>query len=72
MSSASSESTDLNEETWDDWVEDPAPCMSLFGDVELPSAFDALKHDLETHGFDLNEFTKHLSQNHHCAALSNI
>lgn len=62
IGSGSSESTDTNDETFDDWVEDPLPCKSLFDDVELPSVNDALKHDLEKHHFDLNEVSKRLSE----------
>lgn len=62
ISSSSSDLTDPNDETWGDWVEDPTPCTSLFDDIELPSVSDALKHDMEKHGFDLNEFSKRLGE----------
>jgi hypothetical protein len=65
ISSSSSESTDPTDETWDDWVEDPTPCISLFDDAKMPSVSDALMHDLEKHCFDLNGFSKRLSV-YHC------
>ena len=62
--SSSSESTGPTDETWDDWVEEPISCISLFDGVELPSVSDALMHDLEKHGFGLDEFSKRLSMYH--------
>lgn len=65
FSSGSSDSTDPNDETYDDWVEDPIPCKSLFEDIELSSVTETLKHDLEKHDFDLKEVTTRLSMLFH-------
>lgn len=56
----SSSSSD-SDETFDDWVEDPTPCKSLFDDLELPSVERAIQHDREQHNFDLNAFSQKLS-----------
>lgn len=56
----SSSSSD-SDETFDDWVEEPTPCKSLFDDVELPSVERAIEHDREHHKFDLNTFSLKLS-----------
>jgi hypothetical protein len=58
----SSGSSDVNDESWDDWVEDPSPCRSLFEDLELPSVELALKHDREKYSFDLNQTLQRLGQ----------
>ncbi|KAK7039941.1 protein arginine N-methyltransferase 3 [Favolaschia claudopus] len=60
----SSDASDDEEETWDDWISDAAeqkPCRSLFDDKELPSVEKALEYDIETHGFDFDEFCRRLS-----------
>lgn len=58
QSSSSSDS----DNTFDDWVEDPTPCKSLFEDVELKSVENALNHDREKFGFDLNAQSKTLGE----------
>ena len=53
-----SSSSEDEDDTWEDWVSDSfekQPCKSLFDDVILPSASEALEHDKKTHGFDLVE-----------------
>lgn len=58
LSSSSSDS----DNTFDDWVEDPTPCKSLFEDVQLNSVEEAIKHDREKYGFDLNVVSQNLSK----------
>ncbi|KIY52456.1 S-adenosyl-L-methionine-dependent methyltransferase [Fistulina hepatica ATCC 64428] len=64
--SESEDSKDLEEEeTWDDWISDPVSmeqkCKSLFDDSVLPSAAQAVEHDKNVHGFDLNDVCHRLS-----------
>lgn len=50
--SSGSESDD-DDQTWDDWHEDPVQARSLFDDSSFASVQGALQHDKEVHGFDL-------------------
>ncbi|KII88239.1 hypothetical protein PLICRDRAFT_161146 [Plicaturopsis crispa FD-325 SS-3] len=66
-SNDSSDEDDDNDQTWDDWVSDSAPqtCRSLFEDKVFPSASESLKHDRESHGFDLDKTCEKLSLDFH-------
>ncbi|KAF9464204.1 protein arginine N-methyltransferase [Collybia nuda] len=64
---ASSDSDD-EDQNWDDWVSDSLvqqPCRSLFEDKTFPSVGEALAHDADVHGFDLNKFSSELSLDFH-------
>ncbi|TFK27687.1 arginine N-methyltransferase 3 [Coprinopsis marcescibilis] len=66
--SSSSESSGEEEETWDDWVSDSndkQECPSLFDSQVLSSAEEAVKHDVQTHGFDLNAVCSKLALDFH-------
>eukprot|EP00752_Nemacystus_decipiens_P010411 g9278.t1 len=41
------------EDEWSDWEDEDIPARSLIEDKTLPSAKEALKHDVDAHGFDL-------------------
>jgi protein arginine N-methyltransferase 3 len=58
---SSSEDSD-DDQNYDDWVSasgDPQ-AKSLFEERELANITEALKYDRETHGFDLDAFSKQL------------
>ncbi|KAH6912597.1 arginine N-methyltransferase 3 [Coprinopsis sp. MPI-PUGE-AT-0042] len=66
--SSNSESSDNEDQTWDDWVSDSEAqreCPSLFEDKTLPSAEDALKYDSETHGFNIDSMCSKLALDFH-------
>jgi type I protein arginine methyltransferase len=61
--SSSSESSDNEDQTWDDWVSDSEPqqeCPSLFDDKILPSAEEALRYDSDTYGFNVDSICSEL------------
>ena len=61
--SSSSESEGDEDQNWDDWVSDSneqQECRSLFDEAVLPSVEAAVKHDISTHSFDINEFSSKL------------
>lgn len=63
-----SESEGDDDQEFGDWVSDSAdrqPCKSLFGDDVLPSAAEAVAHDKQTHGFDLDALSKKLGMISH-------
>ncbi|KAK4050975.1 hypothetical protein OIV83_003104 [Microbotryomycetes sp. JL201] len=53
MSSHSSAFLSDNDETWDDWHEDPVHAKSLFDDQTFATPAQAIAHDKQVHGFDL-------------------
>ncbi|KAM0790111.1 hypothetical protein ACM66B_005437 [Microbotryomycetes sp. NB124-2] len=53
VSSHSSVSSDDNDESWDDWHEDPVRAKSLFDDQTFATPEQAIAHDKQVHGFDL-------------------
>lgn len=59
-------SSDTNDETFDDWVENEIPCRSLFDDVDLPSVQDAINYDREKHNFDVNATLNKLGEHVVC------
>ena len=63
QSGSESEESGDDDQGWDDWCEDEdqkQPCQSLFEDKVLGSVEDALKHDKEVHGFDLDALVSKL------------
>ncbi|KAJ2919153.1 hypothetical protein MD484_g1262, partial [Candolleomyces efflorescens] len=66
--SSSSESEGDEDQNWDDWVSDSneqQECRSLFDEAVLPSVEAAVKHDISTHSFDINEFSSKLGFDFH-------
>jgi len=63
---SSSEDSD-DDENYDDWLSasgDP-PARSLFEERDLVNISEALKYDRDTHGFDLDAFSKQLGMPDH-------
>jgi len=69
--SASSSDGSDDDQNYDDWVSasgDP-PARSLFEERQLANIAEALKYDRDTHGFDLDAFSKQLGMpDHHAGA----
>ncbi|KAF9568765.1 arginine N-methyltransferase 3 [Agrocybe pediades] len=66
--SASSDTEDDNDQTWDNWASDSnqqQETKSLFDEKVLPSVESALAYDKETHDFSLDDFCKKLSLDFH-------
>ncbi|KAK4050337.1 hypothetical protein OIO90_005130 [Microbotryomycetes sp. JL221] len=53
LSSQSSVTTDDQDESWDDWQEEPVQARSLFDDNLFNTPEQAIEHDKLVHGFDL-------------------
>ena len=53
-----SSSGDVDEQDWSDWGDDDGeePTKSLFSDVILASAQQAIDHDAQEYGFDIRQF----------------
>jgi protein arginine N-methyltransferase 3 len=62
-SSSSESEGDEEDQNWDDWVSDSneqQECRSLFDEAVLPSVEAAIKHDISTHSFDINDLSSKL------------
>lgn len=64
-SASSSSMGEDDDQNWDDWVSDSLEkqeCPSLFDDVKLPSAKEAIEYDKGKHSFDLDQVCSKLGE----------